>query len=106
MKVIQNYTKYNFDLIKHPFSCTPYTFILFYTVFPPPHKPLLFHKGHIYAKKYSEAWKILNKTQRDFSDFKQDTGSAHIETDEPVAARLRSKNQIMNILKALKAQTV
>ena len=67
-------------------------------------KPLLFHKGHIYASKYSDAWKILNKTQRDFSDFKQNVRTTEIETDEPVASRLRSKNQIMNTLKALQAQ--
>ena len=53
-------------------------------------KPLLFHKGHIYAKKYSDAWKVLNKTTRDFTQM-ESVPVEKQEIIEPVAKRTRSK---------------
>ena len=55
-------------------------------------KPLKFHKGHIHTEKYSDAWKLLHKTDRDFSSMKKDIA---LEKDdkptEPIASRTRAK---------------
>ena len=64
-------------------------------------RPLLFHKGHIYAKKYSDAWKLLNKTTRDFTEM-QSVPVEKEEITEPVAKRTRSKqNGVLASIKSL-----
>ena len=64
-------------------------------------KPLLFHKGHIYAEKYSDAWKLLNKTTRDFTEMKT-VPTEKEEFIEPVAKRTRSKgNGVLASIKSL-----
>ena len=64
-------------------------------------KPLLFHKGHIYAEKYSDAWKLLNKTTRDFSEMKP-TAVKTDEPSQPIAKRTRSKrNDVLASLTSL-----
>ena len=60
------------------------------------HKPIPFHKAMLYAPKLSPEWSRLNGTQRDFSDFRPKQADAEsINSQEPVASRLRSKrNQV------------
>ena len=60
------------------------------------HKPIPFHKAMLYAPKLSPEWSRLNGTQRDFSDFRPKQSDAEsIDSQEPVASRLRSKrNQV------------
>ena len=53
--------------------------------------PISIHKGMLFAKKYSDAWKQLHGTNRDFSEFKNKTSESEPENVEPVACRLRSK---------------
>ena len=63
-------------------------------------KPLLFHKGHIHAKKHSEAWKTLNKTNRDFTRITIDAEDEPVE--EPIAKRTRRQtNNVIQTLAAL-----
>ena len=65
-------------------------------------KPILFHKGHIYAEKYSDAWKTLNKTSRNFEDFVRTKERSLVDKEQPVAKRTRSKNaSIFSTLLAL-----
>ena len=51
-------------------------------------KPIMFHKGFIRAEKYSEAWKTLQKTNR---DFQKPTEKTIAEEIQPVSKRTRSK---------------
>jgi len=53
--------------------------------------PISIHKGMLFAHKYSDAWKMLNGTDRDFSEFKNKNSEPKPEVVEPVAHRLRSK---------------
>ena len=58
-------------------------------------KPIPVHKGMVFAKKYSEAWKLLNGTNRDFHQIA--TKSVHFEepdTSIPVSANTRSKSRV------------
>ena len=48
----------------------------------------MFHKGFIRAEKYSEAWKTLQKTNR---DFQKPTEKTIAEEIQPVSKRTRSK---------------
>ena len=58
-------------------------------------KPIPIHKGMLFAPKYSEPWKLLNNTDRDFSQLeKVDEAAAH--EVEPISKRLRSKTSEPN----------
>ena len=56
-------------------------------------RPIPFHKGMIFVKKLSPAWKRLHKTSRDFSEMHQNhyKNKADQQAHEPIARRLRSR---------------
>jgi hypothetical protein len=55
-------------------------------------RPIPIHKGMLFAPKYSDAWKVLHKTTRDFTEFTKDC-STDLQTpkDEPISSRLRKR---------------
>ena len=62
-------------------------------------KPIMFHKGFIRAEKYSEAWKTLQKTKRDFQTPTENTAPEEVQ---PVSKRTRSKTTpVLASLKSL-----
>ena len=55
-------------------------------------KPISVHKGMVFVKKYSDAWKLLNDTNRDFHEMMNRSVSFEdIEDHVPVSANTRSK---------------
>ena len=55
-------------------------------------KPISVHKGMVFVKKYSDAWKLLNDTNRDFHEMMNRSVSFEdIEDHVPVSANKRSK---------------
>ena len=60
-------------------------------------KPIPVHKGMVFVKKYSDAWKLLNSTNRDFHEMI--TKSVSFQDDEirvPVSANTRSKTRVIS----------
>ena len=55
-------------------------------------KPISVHKGMVFAKKYSSAWKLLNKTNRDLHEFQTDDREV-IEVSSPIYRNTRSKSK-------------
>ena len=55
-------------------------------------RPIPIHKGMLFAPKYSDAWKVLHKTTRDFTEFTKDC-STDLQTpeDKPISSRLRKR---------------
>ena len=56
-------------------------------------KPIPVHKGMVFVKKYSEAWKLLNKTERDFHEFIGEKESRDDVGTTPVGHRTRSRSK-------------
>ena len=55
-------------------------------------KPLSVHKGMVFVQKYSDAWKLLNDTNRDFHEMiNRSVSREDSETYIPVSANTRSK---------------
>ena len=58
-------------------------------------RPLPFHKGMIFVKKLSNAWKRLHKTDRDFTDIQRNHYNTKDEIKhdehEPISRRLRRR---------------
>ena len=60
-------------------------------------RPIPVHKGMVFVKKYSEAWKLLNATNRDFHEMANK--SVRFVDDEirvPVSANTRSKTRVIS----------
>ena len=58
-------------------------------------RPLPVHKGMVFTKKYSDAWKLLNGTNRDFHEMVPEVTFESPESDEPpVAYNTRSKARV------------
>jgi len=56
-------------------------------------KPIRIHKGMVFAEKYSEAWKTLNETNRNFHEFNDKEKTHENKTEETLASRTRSKQK-------------
>ena len=57
-------------------------------------KPIPVHKGMVYARKYSDAWKLLNNTNRDFHEMVPTKPRRECEEQyTPVATRTRSRTR-------------
>ena len=51
-------------------------------------RPILVHKGMVFVKKLTDAWRLLQGTNRNFIEFPNEKEGP---TSEPVAHRTRSK---------------